>query len=112
VEVNLFKCSCAPLERAAEVCGWCRKGVAILPCKRGFSNGICRIGDVALLPVKVALFERQGGSILPCNWLRWSGICMKMQKMSKKLNLDEIFYYKKQLYIMTVDIYLLIMFIN
>ena len=49
--------------------------MAVENFRRGCDFVEHRSVEVALASVKVALFERHGGSVLPCMWLLVGGIC-------------------------------------
>jgi hypothetical protein len=51
--------------------------MAVENSRRGCDVVEHRFVEAALASVKVALFERHGGSALPCMWLCGSGICIK-----------------------------------
>ena len=50
--------------------------MAVENSRRGYDVVEHRFVEAALVSVKVTLFERHGGSTLPCMWLCGSGICI------------------------------------
>ena len=51
--------------------------MAVENSRRGYDVVEHRFVEAALASVKVALFERHGGSALPCIWLLVGGICIR-----------------------------------
>ena len=65
--------------------------MAVENSRRGCDVVEHRSVEAALASVKVALFERHGGSALPCMWLCGSGICKSRE--NDQINNSGILYF-------------------